>query len=154
MVELQEICALVAMTFLLTNVIRVFVPAPQALASAFSGRVWRGPPMESPSRRGWQVAQVDRTAQATAERWVRSRGMPYAGYANSVMNDGLGFYSDISDKSSSNPSLESSRKLYQTFLLYFLMHDHSFIHSHTTHSHTHSYHHSFIPYIQSIAYAN
>ena len=45
--------------------------------------------------------------------------MPHAGYADSVTNDEHGSHSDISDKSSSNPPLESSRYLYQTFLLYF-----------------------------------
>ena len=44
--------------------------------------------MESPTRRGQQVAQVDRIAQATAERQVGSSRMPHVGDANSVMNDG------------------------------------------------------------------
>ena len=57
-----------ATAFLFTSVIELFVPAPQALASPFSRRVWRGLPMESPSRRTCQVAQVDRTAQIAAER--------------------------------------------------------------------------------------
>ena len=40
--------------------------------------------------------------------------MPHAGYADSITNDGPGFHLDISDKSSSNPSLKPSRKvLYQ-----------------------------------------
>ena len=34
---------------------------------------------------------------------------PHAGYADFVMSDGHGSHSDISDKSFSNPSLESSR---------------------------------------------
>ena len=65
--------------------------------------------MESPSRRGQQVAQVDRIAQATAERQVGSSRMPHVGDANSVMNDGPVFHSNISSKSSPNPSLEPSR---------------------------------------------
>ena len=44
-----------------------------------------------------------------AERWVRSIGMPHAGYANSIMNDGPEPHMDISGKSSPNPSLEPSR---------------------------------------------
>jgi len=40
--------------------------------------------------------------------------MPHAGYADSIMNDDLGFYLDISSKSSPNLSLEPSWKvLYQ-----------------------------------------
>ena len=65
--------------------------------------------MESPSRRGQQVTQVDRMAQAAVERWVRSSGRPHVGYADSITNDGPGFHSDISDKSFPNPSLEPSR---------------------------------------------
>ena len=65
--------------------------------------------MESPSRRGQLVTRVDRTARAAAERQVRSSGIPHAGYADSVMNDGPRFHSDISDRSSPNPSLEPSR---------------------------------------------
>ena len=76
------------MVSLLTSVIRVFVPAPQALASAFPGRVWRALPMESPPRRGPQVTQVDQTARAIAERWVGKNRMLHVGYANSIMNDG------------------------------------------------------------------
>ena len=56
---------------------------------------------------------VDHTSRsdglAAAERWVRSSGMPHAGYADSVMNDGPRFHSDISDRSSLNPSLEPSK---------------------------------------------
>ena len=37
--------------------------------------------------------------------------MPHAGHANSITNDGPRFYSNISDKSSPNPSLEPSRKV-------------------------------------------
>ena len=44
-----------------------------------------------------------------AERWVRSNRMPHAGYADSVMNDGPRFHTNISDKSSPNPSLKPSR---------------------------------------------
>ena len=65
--------------------------------------------MESPSRRGWQVTQIERMAQAAAEGRVRSSKTPHAGYADSVMNDGPGFHPDISDKSSPNPSLQPSR---------------------------------------------
>ena len=65
--------------------------------------------MESPSRRGQQVTQVDWTAQAIAKIWVGSSRMPYAGYADSVMNDGPEFHTNISGKSSPNPSLEPSR---------------------------------------------
>ena len=65
--------------------------------------------MESLSRRGQQVTQVDRMARAAVERWVRSSGRPLAGYVDSVMNDRPRFYSNISDKSSPNPSLEPSR---------------------------------------------
>ena len=55
-----------------------------------------------------QVTQVGRMARATAERRVRSSRMPHVGYADSVTNDGPGFHSDISGKSSLNPSLEPS----------------------------------------------
>ena len=65
--------------------------------------------MESPSRRGQQVAQVDRTAQAATERQVRSSRMPHAGYANSIMNDGSRPRTDISGKSSPNLSFMPSR---------------------------------------------
>ena len=65
--------------------------------------------MESPSRRGQLVIRVDRIAWAAAERQVRSSGMPHVGYADSVTNDGPGFHSDISDRSSPNLSLEPSR---------------------------------------------
>ena len=54
--------------------------------------------MESPSRRGQQVAQVDRTTRATTERWVRSSRDPHAGYANSITNDGFEPHTDISGK--------------------------------------------------------
>ena len=37
--------------------------------------------------------------------------MPHVGYADSIMNDRPGFYSDISGKSSPNPSLEPSRQV-------------------------------------------
>ena len=60
-----------ATTFLFTSVIEFFVPAPQALASAFSKGVRRGLPMESPSGRSYQVAQVDRTARIAAETQKR-----------------------------------------------------------------------------------
>ena len=65
--------------------------------------------MESPSRRGQQVTQVDQTARAATERRVRSSKMPHASYADSVMNNGPGSHSNISGKSSLNPSLEPSR---------------------------------------------
>ena len=48
--------------------------------------------------------------------------MPHAGYADSIMNDGPGFHSDIAGKSSSNFT-----KPHFTFLV----HEHSFIQSHT-----------------------
>ena len=51
--------------------------------------------MESPSRRGQQVTQVDRTAWAAAERRVRSSGMPHEDYADPITNDGPGFHSDM-----------------------------------------------------------
>jgi len=57
-----------ATTFFFTSVNKLFVPAPLALASAFSRRVRMGLPMESPSRRSCQVAQFDRTPQITVER--------------------------------------------------------------------------------------
>ena len=65
--------------------------------------------MESPSRRGQLVTRVDRTAWEAAERQVRSSGMPHAGYTDSVTNDGPGFHTDISDRSSPNLSLEPLR---------------------------------------------
>ena len=46
---------------------------------------------------------------AFAERWVRGSRMPHAGYADSVTNDGPRVHSNISGKSSSNPSLVLSR---------------------------------------------
>ena len=46
--------------------------------------------------------------------------MPHVGYADSIMNDGQRSNSDIFDKNSSNLPLESSRYLYQTFLLCFI----------------------------------
>ena len=49
--------------------------------------------------------------------------MPHAGYADSVMNDGPGFHSDITGKSSL-----SFTNLHFTFPV----HEHSFIHSHTS----------------------
>ena len=79
--------------------------------------------MESPSRRGQRVTQVDRMAWATVERWVRSNRMPHAGYAGSITNDGPGFHSDIAGKSSTNFSNPHFT---------FLVHEHSFIHSHTS----------------------
>ena len=57
-----------ATIFLFTSVIEFFVPAPQALPSTFSRRARRGLLAESPSRRSYQVTQVDRTAQITADR--------------------------------------------------------------------------------------
>ena len=48
-------------------------------------------------------------AQANAERQVRSKGTPHVGHTDSVMNDERGSHSDISDKKSTKPSLESSR---------------------------------------------
>ena len=98
--------------------ISVFVPAPRAL-----GRVWRGPPAESPSRRGQRVTQVDRTARAAAERQVRSSRMPHAGYADSVTNDRPEFHSDIAGKISMN---------FTNPHFTFPVHEHSFIHSHTS----------------------
>ena len=65
--------------------------------------------MESPSRRSQLVTQVNRMARAVAAKQVMSSGMPLVGYANSIINDGPRFYSDISDRSSLNPSLEPSR---------------------------------------------
>ena len=61
-----------AMAFLFTSVIEFFVPAPQALASTFLRRVWRGLPVESPSRRSCQVPQGDRTARTAAE-WQKQK---------------------------------------------------------------------------------
>ena len=37
--------------------------------------------------------------------------MPHVGYSDSIMNDGPGFYSNISGKSSLNPSLMPSRQV-------------------------------------------
>ena len=45
---------------------------------------------------------------ANVERWVRSSRMPHAGYADSIMNNGPRFHSNISGKSSPDPSLEPS----------------------------------------------
>ena len=49
--------------------------------------------------------------------YIRSSRIPHACYADSFMNDGPGFHSDISDKSSPNLSLEPS--LYQPPLYFF-----------------------------------
>ena len=49
--------------------------------------------------------------------------MPHAGYADSDMNDGPRFYLDIARKSSPN---------FTNPHFTFLVHDHSFIHSHTS----------------------
>ena len=86
--------------------------------------------------------------QATIERQVRGSGMPHAGYTDSVMNDGHGSHSDIFDKELLKPVTRVIKVTLPNLLtlFYFLMHNHSFILPHT-HIHT------FIPYIQSIAYA-
>ena len=39
---------------------------------------------------------VSGTTRASAERWVRSSGMPHEGYADPVMNNGPGFHSNAS----------------------------------------------------------
>ena len=67
-------------------------------------------PSLKPSRYvlGSWVTHVDQMAWAATERRVRSSRMPHVGYADSVMNDGPRFHSNISSKSSLNPSLYSS----------------------------------------------
>jgi len=64
-----------ATAFLFTSVIEFLVPAPQALASAFSRRVQRGLPVESPLRRRCQVSEVNRMARIAAERQKRKIAM-------------------------------------------------------------------------------
>ena len=49
--------------------------------------------------------------------------MPHAGYADFITNDGPGFHSDITGKSSPN---------FTNPHFTFLVHEHSFIHSHTS----------------------
>ena len=63
------------MTFLVTSLIEVFVPALQALASTFSRRVRRGLLAEFPSRRSCQVTRANRMARITTERHKRKTGM-------------------------------------------------------------------------------
>jgi len=65
--------------------------------------------MESPSRRGRRVTQVDQMARVTAERWIGSCGTSFVGYDGSVSNVGPKPRTDISGKSSPNPLLEPSR---------------------------------------------
>ena len=49
------------------------------------------------------LPESNRTAQANAERQVRSKGTPHVGHAESITNDERGSQSDISDRSSPNP---------------------------------------------------
>ena len=115
--------------------------------------------MESPSRRGWQVAQVDRTAQAVVERRVGRSRMPHAGYTNSITNDGPRPCTDISGKELPEPITRAIEVTLPTPISTLPMHDHSFIHSHACiHTFIHTFIHSSIhPFIHpihpSIAYA-
>ena len=92
---------------------------------------------------------------AVAERWVRSSRMPHVGYAYSITNGGPRFHSNISSKSSPNPSLEPSRSLYQPPLfLYMIIHSSAVIHTriHTfIHARIHSSHTSEASHMQSNA---
>ena len=82
--------------------------------------------------------------------------MPHVGHADSVMNDERGSRSNISNRSSSNPVTRVIKVTLPTPTI--SLYDHSFICCHSyihTHIHTfiHARIHSFIPCIQSIAYA-
>ena len=76
------------------------------------------------------------------------------GHANSIMNDESGSRSDISDRSSSNPVTRVIKVTLPTPTI--SLYDHSFICCHSyIHTRIHTFihtNHSFIPYIQSIAY--
>ena len=81
--------------------------------------------------------------------------MPHAGYADSIMNDGHRSHSDISDKELLKPITRVIKVTLPNLLtlFYFLMHNHSFILSHTrihTFIHTiiHSSHTSKVLHMQ------
>ena len=80
--------------------------------------------------------------------------MPHVGHADSVTNDKHGSRSNISDRSSSNTITRVIKVTLPTPTISLYFHSficcHSYIH---THSHIHPCTHSFIPCIQSIAYA-
>ena len=91
--------------------------------------------MESPSRRGRQVAQVDRMAQAATERRVGRIKMPHAGYTNSVTNDRPGPCMDISSKELPEPvtpaievTLPTPVLLFQCMSIHSSILIHAFIH--------------------------
>ena len=138
------------MAFLFTSMIEFFVPAPQALASTLSRRVRRGLPVESPSRRSCQVTQLDRTARIAAKRQKRKIAMLVQVTAAP------------SQTSDPNPARtcpirapqihhSSHRDNFTNPRSAFLVHDHSFIHSHACfHTFIHPYIHPLCP---SIAYA-
>ena len=69
--------------------------------------------------------------------------MHHAGYADSITNDGLRFYSDISDKELPEPVTRAIEVTLPKNPSCFLVHDHSFIHFHACI-------HTFIPYIQAL----
>ena len=84
--------------------------------------------------------------------------MTHESYADPVMNDGHGSRSDISDRSSSNPVTRVIKVTLPNLLFHFFIYNHSLIHSHSyihtcIHTFIHARIHSFIPCIQSIAYA-
>ena len=65
--------------------------------------------------------------------------MPHVGHANSVMNNERGSWSDISDRSSSNPVTRVIKVTLPTFTI--SLYDHSFI---CCHSYIHARIHTFI----------
>ena len=71
-------------------------PPPQA--GLGKTQTTRSPPGETIG-----LPKIDRMAQESTERQVRSKGTPHVGHADSVMNDEHGSQSDTSDWSSSNP---------------------------------------------------
>ena len=76
--------------------------------------------------------------------------MPHAGYADPVMNDEHGSHSDISDRSSSDHH-SSHRGNFTNPRSTFLVHEHSFIHSHACiNTFSHIFIHTLIPYIQAL----
>ena len=81
--------------------------------------------------------------------------MPHVGHADCITNDERGSWSDISDRSSSNPVTRVIKVTLPTPTI--SLYDHSFICYHSyIHTRIHTFihtNHSFIPYIQSIAYA-
>ena len=81
--------------------------------------------------------------------------MPHEGYADPIMNDKHGSWSDISDRSFSNPVTRVIKVALPTPTI--SLYHHSFIYCHLyIHTRIHAFNrtnHSFIPYIRSIAYA-